>query len=42
MLLPVGVNDTVVPIYDDEPTSIISYTLLSPVYLAQVSDELDR
>ncbi|XP_044485341.1 1-phosphatidylinositol-3-phosphate 5-kinase FAB1B-like isoform X2 [Mangifera indica] len=32
LLLPVGVNDTVVPVYDDEPTSIISYALLSAEY----------
>ncbi|KAF5187379.1 1-phosphatidylinositol-3-phosphate 5-kinase FAB1A [Thalictrum thalictroides] len=42
LLFPVGVNDTVVPIYDEEPTSIISYTLLSPDYHAQVVDERDR
>ncbi|KAL0396947.1 UNVERIFIED_CONTAM: 1-phosphatidylinositol-3-phosphate 5-kinase FAB1B [Sesamum calycinum] len=42
LLLPVGVNDTVVPIYDDEPTSIISYALLLPDYLAQLSDEPER
>ncbi|OVA08293.1 FYVE zinc finger [Macleaya cordata] len=42
LLLPVGVNDTVVPIYDDEPTSIISYALVSPDYLVQMSDERER
>lgn len=40
-LLPVGVNDTVIPVYDDEPTSIISYALVSPDYFAQLSDEPD-
>lgn len=39
LLLPVGVNDTVVPVYDDEPTSIISYALASPDYVAQLSDD---
>ncbi|KAL7607031.1 hypothetical protein Lser_V15G17235 [Lactuca serriola] len=39
LLLAVGVNDTVVPVYDDEPTSIISYALISPDYIAQVSDD---
>ncbi|KAL6563340.1 hypothetical protein OROHE_005927 [Orobanche hederae] len=39
LLLPVGLNDTVIPLYDDEPTSIISYALLSPNYLVQLSDE---
>ncbi|KAF8025937.1 hypothetical protein BT93_F2693 [Corymbia citriodora subsp. variegata] len=36
--LPVGFNDTVVPVYDDEPTSIIAYALTSPDYHAQISD----
>ncbi|KAL7152320.1 hypothetical protein ABFS83_04G089200 [Erythranthe nasuta] len=42
LLLPVGVNDTVIPIYDDEPTSVISYALLTPEYLVQLSDEPER
>ncbi|CAL5375653.1 unnamed protein product [Camellia sinensis] len=42
LLLPVGVNDTVLPVYDDEPTSIISYTLLSPDYHTQISNEPER
>lgn len=42
LLLPVGVNDTVVPVYDDEPTSIISYALLSSDYAAQLSDGFER
>ncbi|TQE08716.1 hypothetical protein C1H46_005700 [Malus baccata] len=42
LLLPVGVNDTVVPIYDDEPTSLISYALASPDYQLQISDEGER
>ncbi|KAF2304224.1 hypothetical protein GH714_028660 [Hevea brasiliensis] len=37
LLLPVGVNDTVVPVYDDEPTSIIAYALVSPDYHLQIS-----
>ncbi|XP_010937259.1 1-phosphatidylinositol-3-phosphate 5-kinase FAB1B [Elaeis guineensis] len=41
-LLPVGVNDTVIPIYDDEPTSIISYALVSLEYHIQISDEWER
>ncbi|KAD6794740.1 hypothetical protein E3N88_05636 [Mikania micrantha] len=41
LLLAVGINDTVIPVYDDEPTSIISHTLLSPDYISQVSDEFD-
>lgn len=42
LLMPVGVNDTVVPVYDDEPTSIISYTLLSPDYISQMSGDFER
>ncbi|KAK6153537.1 hypothetical protein DH2020_013176 [Rehmannia glutinosa] len=42
LLLPVGVNDTVIPLYDDEPTSVISYALLSPDYHVQLSDEPER
>ncbi|KAI5336634.1 hypothetical protein L3X38_015902 [Prunus dulcis] len=41
LLLPVGVNDTVVPVYDDEPTSLIAYALVSPDYHLQTSDEGD-
>lgn len=42
MLLPIGVNDTVIPIYDDEPSSIIAYALMSPEYHSQLLDEGDR
>lgn len=42
LLLPVGVNDTVIPVYDDEPTSIICYALVSPQYHAQLLDEWER
>lgn len=42
LLMPVGVNDTVVPVYDDEPTSIISYALVSPEYLSQMADDRER
>ncbi|KAJ8535790.1 hypothetical protein K7X08_034191 [Anisodus acutangulus] len=42
LLLPVGVNDTVIPVYDDEPTSIITYALVSHDYYAQLSDELEK
>ncbi|XP_011036542.1 PREDICTED: 1-phosphatidylinositol-3-phosphate 5-kinase FAB1B-like isoform X3 [Populus euphratica] len=41
-LLPVGVNDTVIPVYDDEPTSLISYALASQGYHAQLTDEGER
>ncbi|RWR95855.1 1-phosphatidylinositol-3-phosphate 5-kinase FAB1B [Cinnamomum micranthum f. kanehirae] len=30
--LPVGIKETVVPVYDDEPTSIIAYALISNDY----------
>lgn len=39
LLLPTGVNDTVIAIYDDEPTSIIAYALTSHEYYAHVSDK---
>jgi 1-phosphatidylinositol-3-phosphate 5-kinase len=35
-LLPTGINDTVVRVYDDEPTSIISYALVSHEYHLQL------
>ncbi|MQL93056.1 hypothetical protein Taro_025686 [Colocasia esculenta] len=38
LLLPLGVNDTVIPVYDDEPTSIISYALISSDYHSQMCD----
>ncbi|XP_007012516.2 PREDICTED: 1-phosphatidylinositol-3-phosphate 5-kinase FAB1A [Theobroma cacao] len=38
LLLPIGVNDTVVPVYDDEPTSIIAYALVSSDYYSQMSE----
>ncbi|KAK8706872.1 hypothetical protein V6N13_057946 [Hibiscus sabdariffa] len=41
LLLPIGVNDTVVPVYDDERTSIVSYVLVSYDYHSQMS-ELER
>jgi 1-phosphatidylinositol-3-phosphate 5-kinase len=41
-LLPIGVNDTIVGVYDNEPTSIISYALVSHEYHLQLSDELER
>ncbi|CAN4084821.1 unnamed protein product [Withania somnifera] len=41
-LMTVGVNDIVVPVYDDEPTSIISYALVSPDYQSQLSDESQK
>ncbi|KAL9228476.1 hypothetical protein vseg_004055 [Gypsophila vaccaria] len=37
-LLPEGRNETVIPVYDDEPTSIISYALISEDYHIQLSE----
>lgn len=37
LLLPLGCNDLVLPVYDDEPTSIIAYALTSSEYKAQMS-----
>ncbi|XP_059286492.1 1-phosphatidylinositol-3-phosphate 5-kinase FAB1B [Lycium ferocissimum] len=42
LLMAVGVNDIVVPVYDDEPTSIISYALVSPDYHNQLSDQSQK
>ncbi|XP_054781355.1 1-phosphatidylinositol-3-phosphate 5-kinase FAB1B-like isoform X2 [Prosopis cineraria] len=42
LLLPIGVNETVIPLFDDEPSSIISYALMSPEYHAQLIDEGER
>ena len=43
LLLPAGTNDTVIPVYDDEPTSIISYALVvSPDYNSQMLEEHDK
>ncbi|KAF8670667.1 hypothetical protein HU200_050479 [Digitaria exilis] len=41
-LFPIGISDIVVAVYDDEPTSIISYALASHEYHLQMSDELER
>jgi 1-phosphatidylinositol-3-phosphate 5-kinase len=40
LLLPLGVNATVIHVFDDEPTSIISYALVSRDYHSQLYDEL--
>ncbi|XP_020587375.1 1-phosphatidylinositol-3-phosphate 5-kinase FAB1B-like isoform X2 [Phalaenopsis equestris] len=42
LLLPVGENEIVIPVYDDEPTSIISYALVSTDYHIQMSDDWER
>ncbi|KAI0523274.1 hypothetical protein KFK09_005669 [Dendrobium nobile] len=42
LLLPNGVNDTVILIYDDEPTSIISYALASTDYHFQLSEACEK
>ncbi|CAL0307907.1 unnamed protein product [Lupinus luteus] len=42
LLLPIGVNDTVIPVYDDEPSSIIAHALTSPEYHFKLSDEGER
>ncbi|OWM68786.1 hypothetical protein CDL15_Pgr024973 [Punica granatum] len=40
--LPVGLNDTVIPVRDDEPTSIISYALASSEYNSQLLEETEK
>ncbi|XP_042457179.1 1-phosphatidylinositol-3-phosphate 5-kinase FAB1B-like isoform X1 [Zingiber officinale] len=42
LFLPLGVNDTVIPIYDDEPTSVIAYALVCADYQSQISDEPEK
>ncbi|WVZ92657.1 hypothetical protein U9M48_038703 [Paspalum notatum var. saurae] len=42
LLLPTGANDIVIPVFDDEPTSAISYALVSPMYCFQLSDESSK
>lgn len=42
LFIPLGVNDTVIPIYDDEPTSIIAYVLVSSDYHSQMSGEREK
>ncbi|KAJ8562437.1 hypothetical protein K7X08_011728 [Anisodus acutangulus] len=42
LLMTVGVDDIVVPVYDEEPTSIISYALVSPDYHNQMSVESQK
>ncbi|MCL7043543.1 hypothetical protein MKW94_010909 [Papaver nudicaule] len=41
-ILPIGANETIVPIYDDEATSIIAHALVSKDYYLQMSDEWER
>ncbi|MED6154675.1 hypothetical protein PIB30_114960, partial [Stylosanthes scabra] len=38
LLLPAGINDAIVAVYDDEPTSIISYVLMSKYYYVLMSE----
>lgn len=40
LLLPVGINEIVIPVFDDEPSSIIAYALMTPDYLVQLTDEV--
>jgi 1-phosphatidylinositol-3-phosphate 5-kinase len=42
LFLPTGANDIVIPVFDDEPTSVISYALVSPMYCFQLSDESSK
>lgn len=42
LLMPVGINDTIIPVYEDEPTSIIAYALMSPEYHIQMTSEVER
>lgn len=45
IFLPLGIHDAVIPVYDDEPTSIIAYAITSHQYQAHLSEgpsEKDR
>jgi 1-phosphatidylinositol-3-phosphate 5-kinase len=42
LLLPAGLTGTVIPIYDDEPTSSIAYALMSSDYKSLVSEDPER
>lgn len=42
LLLPLGVNNTVIPIFDDEPTSVIAYALVSPDHQLHISDDPEK
>ncbi|KAL3644300.1 hypothetical protein CASFOL_012232 [Castilleja foliolosa] len=42
LLLPISSSDTIVPIFDDEPTSIISYALVSTDYQNFMSEEPEK
>ncbi|KAH7281274.1 hypothetical protein KP509_36G038800 [Ceratopteris richardii] len=38
IFLPPGILDTIIPVYDDEPTSIIAYAITSQQYQSHLSD----
>lgn len=40
--LPVGLNDTVISVHDDEPTSMIAYALASSEYNSQLLEEAEK
>lgn len=42
LLLPTASSNIIVPIYDDEPTSVISYALVSPEYQNFMAEEPDK
>ena len=39
LFLPLGIRDTVIPVYDEEPTSIIAYAITSHQYQAHLLDQ---
>ncbi|KAH7278037.1 hypothetical protein KP509_38G020800 [Ceratopteris richardii] len=41
IFLPLGIQGTVIPVYDDEPTSIIAYAITSHQYQSHLSDGTD-
>lgn len=40
MLMPSGMHDAVIPIFDNEPTSIISYFLYTRSYQQALNDRM--
>lgn len=39
LLLPTGIDNTVIAVYEDEPTSLIAYAVTSKQHQAQISDD---
>lgn len=42
LMFPIGINDTDIPVFDDEPSSIISYALITEEYNEKLAIQRDR